>query len=145
MRATQNTRSATSNGINIHRSEMFTITNRTKGKLPSLPFVKMKNAVLGKNYELSLVCIGNKASQRLNKAYRGKDMPTNILAFPLGKEEGEIFIDLKKSRADAPLFERAYSNFVGFLFIHALLHLKGFEHGSKMEGKEVSLRNRFKI
>ena len=105
----------------------------------------MKNAVLGKNYELSLVCIGNKASQRLNKAYRGKDMPTNILAFPLGKEEGEIFIDLKKSRADAPLFERAYSNFVGFLFIHALLHLKGFEHGSKMEGKEVSLRNRFKI
>ena len=72
-------------------------------------------------------------------------MPTNILAFPLGKEEGEIFIDLKKSRADAPLFERVYSNFVGFLFIHALLHLKGFEHGSKMERKEVSLRNRFKI
>ena len=122
---------------------MLTITNRTKGKLPGLPFVKMKNAVLGKNYELSLVCIGNKTSQHLNKTYRGKDTPTNILAFPLGKNEGEIFIDLKKSRADAPLFERGYSNFIGFLFIHALFHLKGFDHSSKMERKEVALRKRF--
>ncbi|MBI5816906.1 MAG: rRNA maturation RNase YbeY [Candidatus Yonathbacteria bacterium] len=124
---------------------MLTITNKTKGKLPSLPFVKMKNAVLGKNYELSLVCIGNKASQRLNKTYRRKNTPTNILSFPLSKTEGEIFIDLKKSRAGAHLFERGYSNFIGFLFIHALLHLKGFDHGSKMEGKEVKLRKRFKI
>lgn len=122
---------------------MLTITNRTKGKLPSLPFVKMKNAALGKNYELSLVCIGNTASRRLNKAYRGKDAPANILAFPLSKTEGEIFIDLKKARADAPLFARAYSNFVGFLFIHGLLHLKGFDHGSNMERKEAQLRKRF--
>lgn len=124
---------------------MLTITNRTKGKLPSLPFVKMKNTVLGKNYELSLVCIGNKASQRLNKAYRGKDTPTNILAFPLDGTEGEIFIDLKKSGAEAPSFERSYSNFIGFLFIHALLHLKGFEHGSKMERKERVVRKKFGI
>ncbi len=124
---------------------MLRITNETKGKLPRLPFVKIKNAVLGKNYELSLVYIGNKASQRLNKTYRGKNTPTNVLAFPLDKTEGEIFIDLKKSRADAPLFERPYSNFLGFLFIHALLHLKGFNHGSKMERKEATIMKRFDL
>jgi probable rRNA maturation factor len=124
---------------------MLTITNRTKGKLPSLPFVKMKNTILGKDYELSLVCVGNKASQRLNKVYRGKDTPTNILAFSLDETEGEIFIDLKRSRVDAPSFERPYRNFIGFLFIHALLHLKGFDHGSKMERKEATLMKRFDL
>lgn len=124
---------------------MLTITNTTKGKLPRLPFLKMKNAVLGEHYELSLVCVGNRTSRQLNSIYRAKDRPTNILAFPLRKNEGEIFIDLKISRLDAPLFERPYRNFIGFLFIHALFHLKGFEHGSNMERKEQVVRKKFGI
>lgn len=105
----------------------------------------MKNKVLGERYELSLVCIGNKESQRLNKTYRGKNSPTNVLSFPLRKLEGEIFIDLKQSRADAPIFGYEYPKFIGLLFIHALYHLKGFVHGSKMEGKEAKLIKYFKI
>lgn len=124
---------------------MLTIKNTTKGKLPRLPFVKMANTVLGSDYECSLVIVSSKKSQELNRTYREKDYPTNILSFPLNENEGEIFLDLKKARAEAPLFNRTYTNFIGFLFIHALLHLKGFDHGDTMERQEQKIRKIFKI
>ena len=124
---------------------MFDITNKTKSKPPRLPFCKMKKNVLGKKYELSLVFIGNKRSQKLNKQHRGIDKPTNILTFPLDKNEGEIFLDLTRAKTDAPLFDRNTKSFVGLLFIHGLLHLKGFSHGSTMEKEENKLCKKFSI
>lgn len=122
-----------------------TITNQTKGKLPRLPFARMKDAVLGERYELSLVFVNSKTSKRLNRIYRDKNKPTNVLSFPISKTEGEIFIDPKQSRADAPRFERPSGNFIAFLFIHALFHLKGFTHGSRMESKERIMRKKFGV
>ena len=123
----------------------LTITNLTKGKLPRLPFAKMAEAVLGKEYDCSLVIVSSRKSRELNRTYRGKDYPTNILSFPLDENEGEIFLDLKKTQAEAAPFERSYTNFVGFLFIHGLLHLKGLDHGVKMENAEKKIRTIFKI
>ncbi len=123
----------------------ISIKNTTKGKLPSLPFVNMKNEVLGKKYELSLVFIGEKLSRKLNKKYRKKDKPTNILSFPLSDNEGEIFINLSLAKKEAKKFNRDFSNFVGFLVIHGLVHLKGFAHSSRMEEKEIKIRRKFNI
>jgi len=116
--------------------ENFSIKNTTKGKLPSLPFVKIKEFVLGKNYDLSLVFIGEKRSRELNKKYRNKDGATNILSFSLNKADGEIFINLKSAKKDAPKFKKRYNEFVKVLFVHSVLHLKGFEHGKDMETRE---------
>lgn len=125
--------------------ENVSIRNTTKGKLPRLPFVDIKNAILGEKYDLSIVFCGNGLSQRLNRTYRGKDKPTNVLSFPLSKKSGEIVIDLMKSKKEAPQFDEKFPNFVGFLFIHGLLHLKGLDHGSTMESKEQRFRKMFKI
>jgi len=103
----------------------------------------MKEAVLGKKYELSLVFVGDAISRRLNKKYRKKDKATNILSFPLTKDNGEIFINLKIAKKDAPKFEKSYNNFVKFLFIHGCLHLKGFEHGVGMEKMEEKFSKEF--
>lgn len=121
------------------------ITNTTKGKLPRLPFAKMAEVVLGKDYDCSLVVVSSRKSRELNRTYRQKDKPTNILSFPLDENEGEIFLDLKKSREDAVNFDRTYTNFIGFLFIHALFHLKGHDHSTKMENAEKKVRAIFKI
>lgn len=125
--------------------ENVSIRNTTKGKLPRLPFVDIKNAILGEKYELSIVFCGNNLSRRLNRTYRGKDKPTNVLSFPLSKKTGEIVIDLTRSKKEAPQFNEKFPNFIGFLFIHGLLHLKGLDHGSTMESKEQRFRKMFKI
>lgn len=114
----------------------FDISNKTKGKLPRLPFVVMKNKILGEDYELSVVCVSKKESQRLNKQWRDKDYPTNILSFPLTENSGEIVLQLDIVKRDAPNFDMNYTNFLKFLVIHGCLHLKGFEHGSTMEKEE---------
>ncbi len=124
---------------------MLTITNTTKGKLPRLPFLKMTTAVLGPEYECSLVIVSPKKSRELNRTYREKDYSTNILSFPLNENEGEIFLDLEKAREECKLFDRSYTNFVAFLFIHGLCHLKGLDHGTKMENTEKKFRTLFKI
>jgi probable rRNA maturation factor len=125
--------------------ETFFITNTTKSTLPRVPFADIKKATLGKNYSLSLVFIGDKKSRVLNNAYRNKDNPTNILSFTYDKNEGEIFINLKKASREAKLFDRKFDNFIAFLFIHGLLHLKGMDHGSTMEKAEKKLRKQFSI
>lgn len=124
---------------------MFEITNKTKGTLPSVPFCDIKNAVLGKKYDLSLVFIGDTRSRKLNNQSRGVDKPTNILSFPLDEQSGEIFIDLRLAKKQAPDFEKNITQMIGFLFIHGLLHLKGYDHGSTMESKERAFCKRFNL
>ncbi len=125
--------------------DKFSITNKTKSTLPSVPFQAIKNASMGKNYSLSLVFVGESTSKNLNNKYRGKNKPTNVLSFSLDKESGEIFLTPSVLRKQTKKFGRNFSNLTAFLFIHGLMHLKGMEHGSRMEKAEEKLRRKFSI
>ena len=113
--------------------ENFSIINQTKGKLPGLPFLLIKEDILGKEYILSLAFISKTKSKFLNNKYRGKNNPTNILSFPLSKKEGEILICPDVVKTETRKFGRTYRELLGFLVIHGTLHLKGMEHSSTME------------
>ncbi|HEY4503639.1 MAG TPA: rRNA maturation RNase YbeY [Candidatus Paceibacterota bacterium] len=108
-------------------------------------FGVIKDAVLGKKYELSLSFINARQIEKLNCIYRGIKKPTDILSFPLSKKEGEMCICLSTTRKEAKKFNRTYENFLKFLFIHGLVHLKGYEHGSTMESIEAKFRKRFNV
>ena len=123
----------------------FRTKNTTKGNPPRLPFTDLKNKILGKNYTLSLVFVSNQKSKILNKTYRNKNAPANVLSFPLEKTSGEIFIDLQEARKEFSKFNLSYKNFVALLFIHALLHLKGLRHGSTMERREKEVMRDFNL
>lgn len=125
--------------------QKFSITNKTKTHIPRLPFNEMKEAVLGKEYELSLVFIGEKKSRELNRTYREKDKVANVLSFSLGPSAGEIFISPAEAKKHAHEFDRSVTHFIGFLFIHGLFHLKGFDHGSTMEKAEQKIQKKFNI
>lgn len=111
----------------------FSILNKTKRSTPRIPFEKIKDKVLGKRYELSLVFCGDALSRKLNRTYRKKDYPTNVLSFPISKTEGEIFINQSRTKGFS----------VAHLFIHGLLHLKGMQHGDRMEAREKTLLKAF--
>ncbi len=112
------------------------ITNKTKGKLPRLPFVRLKEAILGQAYDLSVAIVTPAESHRLNLTYRQKDKPTNVLSFPLEKNSGELVLDVATASTDAKNFDMTKQKFLLFLVIHGMLHLKGYEHGSTMERAE---------
>jgi len=74
--------------------------------------------------------------QKLNKNYRNKNKPTNILSFPLSKNEGEILICPEVVKTELKKFNRTFAELLGFLVIHGALHLKGMTHSSTMEEVE---------
>ena len=99
-------------------------------------FEKLKNDILGREYELSIAPVSEKKSRELNKKYRHKDKPTNILSFALTKQSGEIILCPAVARREAKKFNKNLERFLGFLVIHGMLHLKGMEHSSRMEEAE---------
>jgi rRNA maturation RNase YbeY len=117
----------------------LSITNRTRKKTPGVFFELIKDQVLGKKYDLSLAFVGSAVSRKLNRTLRGKDRPTNVLSFPLSDSSGEIFIDLSKAASELEKFGMTHKKFIVYLYIHGLLHLKGMEHGDRMEQTEKRL------
>ncbi len=124
--------------------EDFFISKKSRTPVPDISkFKNIKDKVLGADYVLSLVFIGDSFSRKLNKKYRGKDKPANILSFSISKKEGEIFINLRKTKEEKMKFNLSYGKFVGKLFIHGLLHLKGMAHSSTMDKEENVLFKKF--
>ena len=127
------------------RPDTISIINQTKGKLPRLPFANIKDKILGKKYELSIVFLEDKEIKKINKKYRGKNKPTNVLSFSLAENSGEILLAPDVIKKEAPKFGMNIKNFTGFLIIHGMLHLLGFDHGSTMEAKEEKWKKYFHI
>lgn len=123
----------------------FTITKLTKDRLPSLPFSLMKERVLGKSYALSLVIAGDRHSKALNLRYRKKSYVPNVLSFPVEKKTGEIILNLGEAKRQCAQREESFRFFVALLFIHSMLHLKEYRHGSTMEKQEQKLLSTFHI
>lgn len=122
---------------------MLSERNNTKKNLPQIGYEKIADFALGKKYELSLVFAGEKLIKGLNSKFRKKDRATNILSFPLSKTEGEIFICPSIAEREAKAVGSSLSDYLIFLFIHGITHLKGFDHGSKMEIEEEKIRRKF--
>ena len=128
-------------------SDEFSISKTIKREphINGRVFGLIKKAILPKDYILSLVFIGEKRSKTLNRIYRGKNYPTDILSFPLSKTSGEIFINPHHAKIESRKFGRNPENFLLFLFIHGMCHLKGMTHGSRMETLERKYRARFGV
>ncbi len=91
--------------------------------------------------EISVTFVDNAEIQTLNAQYRGKDMPTDVLSFPLGEDGkydvdqdtgacllGDIVISMEKAMEQAELYGHPLQREVAFLTVHSMLHLLGYDH-----------------
>lgn len=85
---------------------------------------------------VSVVITDNEEIHRLNREYRDKDCPTDVLSFPLYDEEGyldedelgDIVISLERAKAQAEEYGHGIIREVAFLTAHSMLHLLGYDH-----------------
>ena len=126
------------------------ITNRQKDvKIPSgirLLIRRCCNAVLRtENFkgsaEVSVSFLNNAQIRELNREHRGKDIETDVLSFPMGENGvydidpdtgaqvlGDIVISMPKAMEQAEAFGHSLRREVGFLTVHSMLHLLGYDH-----------------
>jgi probable rRNA maturation factor len=81
--------------------------------------------------ELALVFAGDGALKRLNRRYRGKDRPTDVLSFPgPGGSEGlgDVLISMPAAERNAKRLGRTLAQELDVLALHGFLHLLGYDH-----------------
>lgn len=119
--------------------------NSTIKQYPKLPYDSFKDKVLGKNYQLTLVFVGPAKARSLNQQTRNKDYVPNVLSFPLDNKTGEIYITPAIAKLEAKKYNLSINGYIAYLFIHGLLHLKGLDHGDRMDNEEKRLLKLFKL
>lgn len=96
----------------------------------------------GKDAEVSVSFVSNSEIRQLNKAYRNKDAETDVLSFPLTSEDGteeknnetgavllgDVVISLETAVKQAAMYGHSLEREVGFLTVHSMLHLLGYDH-----------------
>lgn len=97
---------------------------------------RLGEKILGKKYNLSIVPADSFFIKKLNKKYRNINKSTNVLSFPLDKSNGEIFINKALAKAEAKKYKLPQKDYLDYLILHSLLHLKGYDHGEKMLKQE---------
>ncbi len=119
--------------------------HKTTRTHPTLPFAAIKKDILGTSYELSLTFVGATRARVLNMAHRQKSYVPNVLSFPLSERVGEIYITPAVAAKEAAKFNMTPDGYVGFLFIHGCLHLKGLDHGATMDKAEQKYVRKYQL
>ncbi len=100
---------------------------------------------MGNNVEVSLTFVDDETIRILNADYRGIDQATDVLSFALdeGLEDesldleelkeiprllGDIVISLERAYAQSLEYNHSLAREVGYLTVHGLLHLLGYDH-----------------
>lgn len=91
--------------------------------------------------EVSVSFVDNAEIRKLNRAYRNKDKSTDVLSFPLGENGvydlnnetgayllGDVVISMETAVKQAHIYGHSLEREVGFLTVHSMLHLLGYDH-----------------
>jgi|SRR5690625_1213557 len=109
--------------------------------------------------EISINFVDNNEIKELNRNYRQKDEPTDVISFAMQEsveEEpkivgedipltlGDIVISIDKAREQAEEYNHSLERELGFLAVHGFLHLLGYDHINK-EDEEIMFNRQEKI
>lgn len=108
--------------------------------------------------EISVTFTDDERIRQLNKEFRDIDRSTDVLSFPLGengeydinfatgdKELGDIVISVPHAIAQAEEYGHSLQREIGFLTVHSMLHLLGYDHVNGGEEEKTMIRKQEEI
>ena len=130
---------------NNHDITIITRTNKWKGLRPTVLRAAqgiLKAQKIGKA-SLTIVLSHDKELHDLNKTFRGKDKPTNVLSFPNREfiggagELGDVILSYETLIKEAKEQEKMMKDHLTHLTIHGVLHLLGYDHENARDAKRM--------
>jgi probable rRNA maturation factor len=130
---------------------------RRRRQIRRKAFIFLANTILDavgeSNAELHIELIGDHRMQRLNREYRGKNVPTDVLAFSQREAPGrrssllgDVVISVHAALRQANARHHSVDEELAVLLIHGILHLCGYDHeqgepeARRMRRRELILR-----
>lgn len=99
------------------------------------PIITLGGIRLG---ELSIALTDDAQMRTLNRTYRDKDAPTNVLSFPAdGPLIGDIVLSYETIAREADAKGAAFTDHLSHLLIHGFLHLQGYDHENAVEAAQM--------
>ncbi|MCL2108909.1 MAG: rRNA maturation RNase YbeY [Oscillospiraceae bacterium] len=117
--------------------------------------------------EVSILLTDNAEIRTLNREFRGKDAPTDVLSFPMNEllpgQAREIFNELVKNpengcvilgdivinaelaEVQAREFNHSREREIAFLATHSMLHLLGYDHENDEAGEKIMRQKQTEI
>jgi probable rRNA maturation factor len=127
------------------------VSGLTKAALTG--FVRRARRAAGLHGRLSLLITGDREMRRLNRRFRGKDRPTDVLSFPAapahgGDFAGDVAVSADIAARSAKRMRHSTAKEIKILTLHGILHLAGYDHErdrGQMARKEGQLRRLLKL
>jgi probable rRNA maturation factor len=110
-------------------------------------FVRAAQALAKIRGEVDVLITGNARVKELNRRFRRKNKPTDVLSFPR-PEGGDIAISAEIAAENAQRFGHDVQDELKILILHGMLHLAGYDHESdngRMASREARLRAQLKL
>ncbi len=120
-------------------------------------FLRRAQALVGLSASVSVLLSTDAELKRLNRTFRGKNKPTDVLSFPADaipglpaahQHAGDLAISLETAARQAARFGHDLQGELKILILHGLLHLSGLDHetdSGEMAARELDLRTRLRL
>ncbi|MGZ4842614.1 MAG: rRNA maturation RNase YbeY [Candidatus Angelobacter sp.] len=110
-------------------------------------FVRRAQTLAKVKGEVDILISGNTRLRQLNRRFRHKDKPTDVLSFPR-PAGGDIAISAEIALENASRYGHGMADELKILVLHGMLHLAGYDHESdngRMARAEARLRSQLKL
>ena len=116
-------------------------------------FVNRARTIIGLRGQVDILLSSDQTLRHLNKTFRGKNKPTDVLSFPApsafaAKHAGDLAISLETAARQAAAHGHPLPDEVKILLLHGLLHLSGEDHetdNGEMAAREATLRRQLRL
>jgi probable rRNA maturation factor len=94
--------------------------------------------------ELSIALVSDREMRALNRRWRGKDRPTDVLSFPLLEADalGDVVISLDTARRQARAGGWPLATELRRLLAHGILHCRGYDHEEPSDARKMAAAER---
>lgn len=132
-----------------NRQNIKEITDELMESLEHVVDIALQTEGIHLPVEVSISFVDNHEIQQLNREYRDKDQPTDVLSFPLVDREqleggqaygemllGDIIISIPRAQEQAIEYGHSFLREMAYLTVHGMFHLMGYDH---MEPEEKAI------
>lgn len=134
----------------LNKQKLLPLPNGTKALVRNACKAVLQTEKFTESAEINISFVDDEYIRQINNEFRFIDKSTDVLSFPMGEDGeydinpengckmlGDIVISVEHAMSQAELFGHSNEREIGYLTVHSVLHLLGYDHVDEAEDKKL--------